>query len=120
MKKLIFAFALIAALLSTNAQAGKFTKDMLDQVVSINFSWRPVVGGSIYTRDIGNGQTILVIGFYDNSKPNADPEKTDIQAEFVKTGKGSYLLAGITFGSFGISLPHLDALQCIEQLWPAK
>lgn len=99
MKKLLIVLAL---LFSMNAHAGSLvSKDMLEQVWGVASGYKPVVGNAVYVVQ-KKKITIIVVRFYDINQTDADPERTDLQAVFLKTKSGTKLVA-LTFSPVDVT-----------------
>ncbi len=108
MKKISYILAALVLCFSLNAHAGSLvTKDMLEQVWNVTSGYRPVVGNTVYTVQ-KNKTTIVVVRFYDGNGSDLDPEKTDMQAVFLKTKSGVKLVA-LTFSPVDVT-KYIDLL----------
>jgi hypothetical protein len=92
----------------TNKMRDRVTKNMLEQVYKINYSWLPVIGKSLYIIH-KNTTSVLVIKMYDSKKmDDVDPEVADVQVVFVETN-GEYKLAAVCFSSVDLT-KYIDML----------
>ena len=106
MKKILIALMLM---FSITAYAGPtVTKDMLEQVSNVTSGYRPICGNSMYVVHKGK-TTVIVVRFYNtNVTQDEDPERTDMQAVFLKT-RGGAKLAALTFSPIDVT-PYIDLL----------
>lgn len=108
MKKISYLLGAFVLLLSLTASANSnVTKDMLEQVSSITSGYKTVVGDAVYTVKKKN-TTVVIVRFYDGNSRESDPEKTDMQAVFLKS-KGSWRLVAITFSPVDVT-KYIDLL----------
>ncbi len=108
MKIISYLAATFVLMFSLGAHANKDTKSMLDQVSSVSTSWHPTVSKVPY-RVHKKSKDIVVMCFYDSNANNADPDRDDAQAVFIKSGDG-YKLVAVVFSSVDRVLENIDIL----------